>query len=536
MPNRNLVGRFASRILWSVVVLTAVAPPGAAQLVGLRVVGDAVKKYKGQLFPRGADFYLVGDAVEGLDVNVATGKVDVTGAKFVVICAPDVLKPDAPLYEGRDNSGALKSVSARKLVVQRTEFNQTTLWDKVQTLTGLRDEYLRKKEEIEGRRKQLAALKMGTPEWFELQRRLLIDVDALVGWLRSTLFAPAADGWEKQYGAELKRAGAAASKSRLEESKKIVDAEKPSGLETVAPGLKWHGRQSKHVRMYAPGDVPAPRLDAALLVGERIIESFRTDFIDPELEADDRDPVPDELFVEFCVAPKDDQLAVAIWEKHYGERIGEPREKTIKMSHRGRGGVGFLHLAKGDEGGIDLDGYVAHSLGHDIANLAFNGRADMPAWIGEGFAYWISFEHLSRNSVTCFAFSMPTYARAAEKEGEKAVEQGLRAAFNALALAKGPSMSDLVQTPLVSMESAHLAKSWSVIDWLVTKEPKRLRRFIRAACVAQNGDRTDLEKFRPKAMEIFEQHDGNVYAAIDEAWKKYAAASGGEAKPKKKGP
>lgn len=523
-----------------VVVAALAAAPAAAQLVGIRVNPDAVKKYAGQTVARGAEQWIVGDAIAGMKVDAAAGKIDVVDDKQVVVCVADPNKPDAPLYEGRDKDGRLKPVSARALAVSRKDFTTTMVWDKVQNLTGLRDEYVRKRDEVDARRKQLATLKLGTAEWFELQRRLLVEVDALVGWLRSTLFAPAAAQWEKQYGAELKRAGAAASKSRLEEAKKINAAEVPEKIveATKSAGkgdLKWHARESKHIRMVAYGEVSPSKVDAALLVGERIIESFRTDFIDPDLKEGDADPMPEEVWVEYYVLPDGDALGAKIWEEALGMHIGDPRDRRIKMNFTGKGGAGERHLLKSDGGG-DLDGYVAHTLGHNVADLAFNGRAGMPAWIGEGFAYWISFEHLARNSVTCFAFSMPTYAKGAEAEGAKAVEQGMRAAFNDLAIRSGPSMSDLFQTPLVTMEAPHLAKAWSVIDWLVTKEPARLRAFIRGACSTQVADKTDIEKFRPKAMEIFEQKEGNVYAFLDEAWKKYAAASGGEAKPKKKAP
>ncbi|HYC78484.1 MAG TPA: hypothetical protein VEI02_12730, partial [Planctomycetota bacterium] len=410
------------------------------------------------------------------------------------------------------------------------------VWDRIQTLTGLRDEYLRKKTEIEAKRKQLASLKMASPEWFELHRTLLTDVDALCGWLRSTIFSAAAAQWEKAYGGELKKAGAAASKSRLEESKKIAPFTDLARLEAVCHeagkgGVKWHARQSKHIRIIAHTGIPIESVNNALTLGERIIEGFRTDFIDAFLEPEERDPIPEEMFEEYLFTPEDHDLGAVLWETFYGKKIGEPREKVYKLNRRGRGGrADFVHLCKTE---TDLDGFVAHTIGHDLADLAFARGQACPAWMGEGFGYWVSFEHLARNSITCFAFSMPTYAKAAEREGLKQTEEGMRAAFLALALSKGPSMSDLMQTPLVSMEAPDLAKAWSVIDWLVTIERKKLKPFLVGACESEKDGRTNIESFRDDAMKVFDVTSGDVYVQIDEIWRRFAASGGGESKKKK---
>ena len=529
----------AARLVPALCLASFFAAPAAAQLIGMKLPDALEKKHEKLMIARGSQKYLICEPVSGFTVDVNGGPMTSKGPVFVV-CVPDFNKPDAPLYDGVDKEGNKKPAEGRRLAFTSKELPKldVVIWDKVQTLSGLRDEFVRKREEIEGKRKQLGALKVGTPEWFNLHRTLLIDVDALVGWLRSTLYAPAAESWEKQYAGELKKAGVSASKSRLETAKRVVKADVPENLapstkEAGKGDLKWHAKSSQHIRIIAHGGIESGRLDAALTIGERIIEQVRTDFIDPYLQPDDQDPVKDEIFIEFMFCPDDNALCTHLWEKFYGMSIGQPRAETEKMNHRGSGGPGFLSLCKQDGGG-DLEGWVAHNLGHFIGDVAFNGYAPMPAWCGEGFAYWVSFEHLSRNSVTCFAWSVPTYARAADKVGEKRVEEGMRAAFNQIALTQGPSMSDLFQTPLATMTGAHLAKAWSVIDWMVSAEPKRLREFMRGAGRHVDNGRTQIEKFRPLASEIFEVKTGDVYQAMDEVWRKYATVTGGEARPKKK--
>jgi hypothetical protein len=94
---------------------------------------------------------------------------------------------------------------------------------------------------------------------------------------------------------------------------------------------------------------------------------------------------------------------------------------------------------------------VAHSHGHALSNLVFNAYRDcqQPAWIGKGFSFWASFEHLFRDTEWGVAVHVKTDSDLMSDavEGHKPTEVGLRAAFKEVALAKGPVLTRLLSTP-----------------------------------------------------------------------------------------
>jgi hypothetical protein len=502
------------------------AGPARAQLVGILLKPDAAKKHEALLVARGSAHLLVGDPVAGLEIDVAAQAVNITGEKQVVLCVADLAIPESPLYEGRDKQGRPKPVDARKVVLSRRDVDVASVFDKDLTLTALRDEYLRRRGELDAKRKALASVAGGSAEWFALHRKLIAEVAVQAEWLRGGLFAPAAPRFEKEQADELKKAGAAASKARLDEASKIVPAEVPADLAAKSKeggkgDLAWKGRRTRHLVIFAPAAIKDAQIDAALQVGERLIESFRSTYVDPELGPDGTDPVPAGVFVEYCVVPDEDEFSGHVWEKHYGMTLAKPRERSIKVNHFERGPPGWRSTFRSD-GKADLEGWVAHMLAHAMVNTTYNRCMAVPTWIGEGFACRLSIEHLTRNSVTCIAFAMPTYAKSGAKEGTKALEEGLRGVLIALAMHKGPSLSVLQRATLVTMDDADLAKAWSFVDWLADKDARLLGEFVRAAVDARSGEKVDLERFRPHLQRLFGRSDGDVYDFLDAEWKKHA--------------
>ena len=132
---------------------------------------------------------------------------------------------------------------------------------------------------------------------------------------------------------------------------------------------------------------------------------------------------------------------------------------------------------------FDHEGAVAHHLGHVLANQIFNEgiRGERQAWIGEGAGYYNSFEFLGRNTVTCKAFDEREYDRDPGEEGEKEVVEGMREAFNRLAIKKGLPIEELARKTLFQMDNADLAKSWSLFDWFAERDGIRGIRFLQLA-------------------------------------------------------
>lgn len=528
-----------TRHLGSGVLLLAFAACLPAQIVGLELHADALTKYPLFVREREGKAMVIGELVSGLKVESPTGPVMVpANAKKIVLWVPDPDKPDLPIYEtdGKGNRKLLAKNREVSIAAEDVVAAGARIVFPHQSLPGFRADYLRKRAELDRLHEEQKKHRAGTAEWFEVQRGVLAELGTLAGWLRSTVFTAAAARLEKEYGAELKKAGEAASKSRFERARRsLKPVEIPARLTTMSKefgggNLKWHGRQTQHLRIIATDERPTTLLEGSALLGERIIEAFRKDYVDPYVVAGEPDPIPEGVFHEWFLAPEDETLGARFLEEYWGQKLPEPRDRAIKIpGHRRRkaGDVDYLHFFR-FQASTDLEGLVAHSLGHALPNIAWNQSHDygLPDWIGEGFGYWVSFEHLSRNSDSCILFAPRDYVRSGGvKEGTKpTVEQGLRATFIDLALRQGPPLGRLMQLTLVEMEAGDVAKGWSLIEWMTRENRDAMGPFIRACCAfADNRGKVDIQKLRPEAARIFKTPEGkDPLAAIDDAWKDYA--------------
>lgn len=185
----------------------------------------------------------------------------------------------------------------------------------------------------------------------------------------------------------------------------------------------------------------------------------------------------------------------------------------------------------------DHQGMVAHGLGHALANIWFNndGMNGAQPWLAEAVGYYISFEFLGRNSVTCKQFKKRTYARDPGAEGLKTVAQGQRAAFNELALRKGSSLDVLAQKTLYQMEDADLAKSWSMFDFIANKEGLKGILFLRSACANARDKSTFIKSWMRESVEIFETKGANPISLLEKRWRDYAAVDQMKTSRKRKG-
>lgn len=522
-------------------LLLALAVPLPAQVIGITFENDNdARRYRKWMQQVNGRPMLVGEALSGLDVDMNTGILRKrASADRVALLVPDPARPDLLLYEiGRD--GRRRMLSRRRTVDMGKDVLKHGIklhWVlRYENLYGLHQDYLRRKKRVDELQEKLEAIKLGEPEWFEVYRKTLTEIDALAAWLRETVFPRAARKLQSIYKAKLKRLQDASSQTRLERHKNsLTDYEPPKrllmSLSEKGAGGKWFGRQTSHLRLIAHGGVTAGSVDESLLLGERIIEGFRSRFVEPLLGPEDEDPVGDDLFVEFFLAPDNVALWNHIWTDYYGKSLPyRPEGAPLPSGYNGRFGTDGVEYVrhwrfKKDS---DLQGIVANSLGQVLANRVYNRDAtgSAPAWVIQGWGYWISFEYLSRNTVTTLEWRKGDYARAAPEAGEKPLEQGLRATFNERAVAHGRPMRDVFRMQLTEMNAVDLAKSWSVLDWLIVHHPDKLDPFLKASCRATGrNSRTNLEELRPKAEELFDV-DGkttDVYKRLDEMWMKVAS-------------
>ncbi len=402
-----------------------------------------------------------------------------------------------------------------------------------QSLAGLAEEYrsrMAKIQEISGERDK--AVK-ASRDWFMAHQRLISNYERLQNWMASTCFPIAAKKIEKEIERQRKNVAADALAERLARAKAAIHvATTPSDLVEAAKSISggkvtFKVQESLHVRIVYRTEVGDDRVRALLEFAEEGIDGFRGDCVDPYLDVDFEDKIPDRIFAEFWFGPEDESEYDRYATEYYRHNWGDHKAESLKLSGAAMGRAlppESVHYWKFTEQS-DLEGMVAHGLGHDLALLHYNLSLTRPStqdWLLEGAGFYISLEFLGRNSVTCKTFKDTAYANEKKKAGERNEKLGLRDFYNALALDSGPAIETLAIKELYTLAEADVAKSWSFFDFLVKKEGKNGQRFLRAACEFSKDKKTFMEKWREKSNQIYDIDKGDVFKAMDARWKAFA--------------
>ena len=406
--------------------------------------------------------------------------------------------------------------------------------DRHLSLEGLALEFKRRQEAIETLEDERDACDKKSKDWLHAHARVVAEIDKTASWLRGMGYGRAAIKLDKEADKQRRTIAKEASEERLRAALDSLEpAEVPEELVEAAQQITggatvFHGRRTQHLRMYYVEDLPDDVAEAALHLGERILEGFRREFIEPYLDDEFSDPLPDGLIAEFCFVPEDKEAYEKFWSEYY--HIGW-NEATKERSLEAAGTYTFRNAEYGylcyfkynDK--RDVEGIVAHHLGHVLADHTYNENrgGDAPAWLSEALSYYLSFGYLGRNSVICFAHDPEAYAERKPEEGEKTVELGMRDYFNGLALQKGPTLDALALKTLAQISDPDFAKAWSLFDWVARTQGKAGQNWLRAMCKAHNNRSTFIQKFREASEEAFGVESGtDVFKVIEEQWREYA--------------
>jgi hypothetical protein len=521
-----------SRFVWIPLLLLARLP---GQVVALELVDPKAQarlaRHVQEIDGRRC---VVGHALAGVQAD-RSGNFEVPkGSREVQMAVVDPMRPELPVIQAA-RGGGFEAASRDRLV--RVAIGETDPRQGVrvllrdETVEGLRQQYLGKRNEISELRKRLSRLAPASAEAFQVRRRLMAELSALAAWCRASAFPGAARSIEQEAIAERQALRTAGEQDRLGLAESRIGAEPPPAelIEAAGrlgrPGQAWRAASSLHFRIVAVAEIPASALLEALRVGERTLEAFRSRVIDPYLPPEERDPVPDGIFAEWAFVPEDPEFAAGLFEGYYGGRIPAPREKALRLlGQRGRDLRGVPTVSQWRKvADLDIEGTVVHILGHALVDLLYRKDPALrePAWLAEGLSYWLSFEQLSRNTVTCVAFDIGEYARAARAEGEKGALRTHREMFEAQALQSGPPVDRLFRLRTFELTGPDLAKSWSLVDWLLRHRPDRAHRFfLRAAAAGTPDGPMRLDVFRADLAGFLDADPAsNLYGDLDKAWR-----------------
>jgi hypothetical protein len=105
---------------------------------------------------------------------------------------------------------------------------------------------------------------------------------------------------------------------------------------------------------------------------------------------------------------------------------------------------------------------------------------------------------------------------------------GEREQYNRLALAEGPALDTLVIRRLYEMQDPDFAKAWSFFDYLMHEGGVKSQVWLREGCDLYAGTLSFASAWRESSEELFEVENEDAYRVLDQRWRAFAEAFGGE--------
>ena len=532
------------RILTTLLLLVALDLQASGQIICAIPKDERVeKRYRKYLTTFKGMQVVIGEPKLGLTCTKnGINKIGGSEAKNEMYVA-DPADPSFVPYKWEDGR-RVKNGKRSVCVFSGDDFPTMQYVDRLQTLEGLALEYQQRRKEIEQLTGERDGYERGDAAWFGFHAKLLARLDRLRTWLINMGYPAATKKLSRELGQQKQAVSREATALR---EKKALDsvqkAETPERLKAVADTIgggrhRFFVRESQHIRMVYLDQLSNSEAERGLVLGEEIIEAFRKDFVDPYRDEDYHDYIPDTLFAEFFFCPPDDSSYERYRTEYYGSALAKDKHaderkqmagSNFRGGSGGRGGgssasyVSYFRLKEQR----DIEGIVAHRMGHILASLHYNrGNAnDVQVWLGEAVGYYVSLGHLGRNTLTCFQWSEPTYAQPEQKAVEKTVQLGLRGYFNELALSDGPAIDALAIKQLWQIGDADFAKAWSFYDFVAMRLGRDGQNWLRNTCFAAGSSRQSdfMRRWRTFSEQLFPVQTGtDVFAEIDRKWREYA--------------
>lgn len=531
------------RVLLSLLLASVLAAQASADIIAIRfTTAKVANRYKDHLVQRGGEMMVVGEQFKDASGGGGVPGMGAAGGGRepynVMVADPnDPLNVSYKIEIQKD--GTEKIVRNRKKVVTIPADDTTgaVVIVKDGTLATFAGDYANRKREVDALLAERDSKSKGGPEWMSAHQRALMNMERLESWLRSTLYPGAADKLAKDIAKQRKLATADAVRERksaavASPAPKDCPPDLIEAAKTISSGADtFKMQESLHARIVYRDGIDDERVKNLLILAEEIIDGFRVEFVDPYLDVSYEDHIPEHLFCEWFFGYDDVGKYERYWVDYYRQNWGPRKEEFLKNAGTQMARTiapQYVHYWRCDDN-ANLEGMVAHNLGHDLAACHFDKHrlGISQDWIGEGMGLFVSLEWLGSNSVTCVAFTEPVVGRSSTKrdqpkEGEKTVQLGMRDYFNALALEKGLKIDKLAMKKTAEFDDADLAKCWSMMDFLAKKSSKEGQLFLRAACNTARTPSTFVHDWRAKGEEIFGLEGKDVFTHVEELWQAFA--------------
>lgn len=523
------------------------APPAFGQIFALELLDEKLfsKNPKLTVELDGKKTFLV-EAGLGVVWKSEESRVVYTGNGDNWFYVLDPAAPSAIPY--RKVKGQLESdrkYRKRHLRVHGTKIEKIRVHNREENLTTLAREFKRRQVEIE----RLGGLRDDEPRrsrsWLALHRQMIKGCSALEQWLTSNGFYLESRDWRTRIRKEAKRADAAMEDRLQQALDSVTLLPVPEGLTALAAALSqgelvFRAQGSQHFKVTYPEEIPDERIRQSLLLAEEALDGFRASLVDPWVGEDFPDRIPDGVFQEFFFGPDDIAKHEKFLTEHFGLSWGRRKEDMKRFAGhvfkrpRSPRLLEYWRLTHDDS--AYLNGIVLHRLGHALAEIHYGlTKATVPQdWLEEAVGFFLSFELLGRNSVTCSKFEPPKAeggtgvggSREEKTERKTGSEmRGLREVMAEVAQV-GPPVDRLAVTELFDFESPDIAKAWAFFEFLARQGGLEGQLWLRAcgdaASAAKGEPGSFLALWRQAAKESFSL-EGDVITSLEKQWQAWIA-------------
>lgn len=407
-----------------------------------------------------------------------------------------------------------------------------------ETLNGISLEYRLRLEQMEKLEDARDEAKRGSSDWRLRHERYLGSGTRFISWLKVSPFPGAVKGWEKTFAKASKKGREEYIAARGKAGQgSIKKAEADEILLDVLEELGY-GREkvicyeSTHLRITSVrGVLSSEEVEGGLRYGEMVIEQFRKELVDPYVAEDFKDVFKDRISAEWIFVPDSAKAYRGVSENYFQSNWDRDVERRLEIGGEridGHHSKLFRFLRRWRDGD-HLHGQIVHQVGHMLAGLHFGneeGRMDQD-WLSEAVAWWLSFELMGVNQVTCIAFHYDTGGTRSDKTkqkkgGEKTFGVGRRAKLNQVALTKGQPIERLALKTLYQMDDTDVAKAWSFFDYLVREEGKNAQLWLRTAGKLSLERSSMIAAWREAATKLLGVPPGRSLRVLEDRWRDWA--------------
>lgn len=509
-----------------------------AQMVFVLLKDEKIEKlYSKYLTRLGASSCIVGELKGGIKIDGNTFRIIQGAQPLNEFWVADSMDPATLPYATNAKTGTVDRNKKAKLGfvgVPGDHILAVRFLDRFRTLAGTANEYQQALDEVSALIKERDSKKKTERAWFDLHGKLTARLDRLVLWLNSLGFGARAKEVQKEVDKQkksvAKSAAAEREKMALASIKTVPTPEKLTQLAAKHSNGKaqFKVQESMHLRFTYSNELADADVTAVLELGEQVIEGFLREVVDPFVDDDFPNQIPEGLLHEFYYGPANLDVHEKMLPEYYGLAWGINKSDELKSegAEYYRKEAPFYLSYRKITPETDLPGYTVHLIGHSLMDMHYNmgSRNDAMDWLREAVGYYVSLNYIGRNGCVCYSTDETSYEKTRQEIGIKTAQNGIADVMNQVAVKIGPSIEALAGKRLHAISDPDFAKAWSFYDFALRKLGKPGQVWLRDTCkLAGEGKASFYKDWRARTEKLRPVEPGiDVFGEIDKEWKKYA--------------